>query len=799
MTTISRQISLTLKNILFLTLIVFIGSCQSSNLRIYVSTDGVAQNPGTEEAPLQTLEQALSVAKKWKMLNPGGAVSISLRQGTYYPDEPIVISAEFSGTEKAPFTISAYPGEKVTISGARPLDLSWQKTKQGLLTAPLHDVLPFDQLFINGKKQIRARYPNYDPDILVYNGFAPDAISPERIKTWSRPQAGILHAMHRAEWGDYHYRIIGVDGAGEAILEGGYQNNRQMGMHNDYRFIENIKEELDVPGEWYYDEEEKLLYYMPETSFDPFASLVEVATMKHLIVVKGTEAMPVHDLKIDNLTFQHTSSTYMLTREPLLRSDWAIYRGGALLIEGTKNIHITNNYFTDLGGNAVFVNKYNRNTNISTNHFQRIGASGICFVGSPEAVRSPSFEYHQYVPYEDLDRTPGPKTNDYPSEAIVYDNLIHDIGTIEKQVAGIQISMASEINVKHNSIYNVPRAGINISEGTWGGHIIEFNDVFNTVLETGDHGSFNSWGRDRFWHPNREKMDEITALEPSLILLDAQRTTIIRNNRFRCDHGWDIDLDDGSSNYHLYNNLCLNGGIKLREGFHRTVENNIMVNNSFHPHVWFGNSHDIFRKNIVSTWYKPIRIESWGDTVDFNLLPDSAALAQSRSLGLDVHGNFGNPEYVSPETGDFSVEENSPALQLGFKNFPMDQFGVVSEQLKTLADTPEIPVLFIEAFQKIKTASFEFLGALVRNVEGIGDRSAAGLENENGILVIDLPVGSLAKNQGLLINDVILELNGLKTTNVKQLMESFQGERWKGHVELVVVRNQNKTKVSIKL
>ena len=40
----------------------------------------------------------------------------------------------------------------------------------------------------------------------------------------------------------------------------------------------------------------------------------------------------------------------------------------------------------------------------------------------------------------------------------------------------------------------------------------------------------------------------------------------------------DIDLDDGSSNYHIYNNICLNGGLKLREGFYRTVENNIIIN-----------------------------------------------------------------------------------------------------------------------------------------------------------------------------------------------------------------------------
>lgn len=165
--------------------------------------------------------------------------------------------------------------------------------------------------------------------------------------------------------------------------------------------------------------------------------------------------------------------------------------------------------------------------------------------------------------------------------------LIHDIGRIEKQATGVQIDIAANITVRHNSIYNTPRAGINIGDGAFGGHILEFNDVFNTVLETGDHGAFNSWGRDRFWSPDRKYMDSITTAHPELILLDAQQTTIIRNNRFRCDHGWDVDLDDGSSNYHIYNNVMLNGGLKFREGFKRKAENNIMVNNSFHPHVWF--------------------------------------------------------------------------------------------------------------------------------------------------------------------------------------------------------------------
>lgn len=131
--------------------------------------------------------------------------------------------------------------------------------------------------------------------------------------------------------------------------------------------------------------------------------------------------------------------------------------------------------------------------------------------------------------------------------------------------------------------------------------MIEWNDVFDTVLETSDHGSFNSWGRDRYWELEDVDFNMLNpptngSARSELPILDAVKPTVIRNNRWRCDHGWDIDLDDGSSNYHIVNNLCLSGGIKLREGFYRVCENNIIVNNSFHPHVWYKGSQDVFRE-----------------------------------------------------------------------------------------------------------------------------------------------------------------------------------------------------------
>ena len=129
----------------------------------------------------------------------------------------------------------------------------------------------------------------------------------------------------------------------------------------------------------------------------------------------------------------------------------------------------------------------------------------------------------------------------------------------------------------------------------------------------------------------------------------------------------------------IYNNLCLNGGLKFREGFHRTAENNILVNNSFHPHVWYAGSGDVSCRNIVMADYRPIGMPAaWGKLVDENLLPDAESLVRSQAARRDLHSAAGNPEFIDPAHGDFRVRDDSPALKLGFKNFPMDNFGVTS-------------------------------------------------------------------------------------------------------------------------
>ena len=792
--------------IFFLTIFLFVTSC--SNESKGVNNTSVKPTEILLVYPKQqvkqgglTLEQALIRAKALLALKKN--VEVVLTSGTYYLTKPIVLDAGFSGTKSAPFIIKAQEKSTVVLSAAKLLELDWQPHNQ-LMKAEL-SVENIDQLYINGKKQISARYPNFDASVQVFNGYAADAISSERIATWKNPVGGFVHALHEGRWGGMHYQIEGVDDKGELKLNGGFQNNRYSPLHKKYRYVENIFEELDAPGEWYFDKDTSMLYFYPPQGMDLANSQIEISQLDQVIELQGDSTNPVKHINIQGLTFTQTKQTFMKTNEPLLRSDWAIYRGGAILMDGTENISVTNNTFHNLGGNAIFVSNYNRHANIASNEIFDIGASAISFVGSATAVRSPSFEYHEFVELDHMDMEIGPKNENYPSRSIATDNLIHDIGQVEKQVAGVQLSMSSDITVSHNSIYRVPRAGINVSEGTWGGHILEYNDVFETVLETGDHGAFNSWGRDRFWHPNRPEMDKLAKTHPDLYKADALSPIIIRNNRFHCDHGWDIDLDDGSSNYKIYNNVALSGGIKLREGFKRTVENNIILNNSFHPHVWFENSDDTFRHNIILASHKPILNNFWGNEIDKNFFTTEQALLKAQKLGLDSNSKFGDPLFIAPESGNYQVSEESLALTVGFKNFPMDQFGVKSEHLKRKAEKPEFPNLYLNNNDEANSNEMALFGATFKSVTTLGEQSALGIPEIAGALIIDIVPDGKAVLGGLKKGDVILrvidsEFGGAdKIIAISDLLTSYRSRKWRGHLEVVIMRNQQEQHLEINL
>ena len=792
-----------------LTLILALFCCSVQAADIYVSPTGDDRADGSQSSPVATL----SAAKKLVQPLAGKeAVTIHVADGVYYLPQTLVFEPKDSGSAENPITYVADNEGGAVLSGGSRLELTWTPHTDGIMKAKTQSGLNIDQLFVAGKNQRMARYPNYDGSkkSAAYQGFAADAFSKERAKRWANPTGGFIHAMHRSRWGGYHYLITGKDEKGEVTYEGGWQNNRQMGMHKDFRMVENIFEELDAPGEWFHDAGNNTLYYMPPADVDLENATVEVVRLRHLIEFKGSEASPVKFISLKGFVVRHSARTFMDTKEPMLRSDWAIYRGGAVFLTGTEDIQIHDTEFDQVGGNAVFASNFNRRVLVKGCHIHDTGASGVCFVGDPGAVRDPCFEYREINDLTKIDLTPGPKTNNYPSDSAVEDCLIHGIGRVERQPAGVQIEMAARISVRDCSVYDCARAGINVGDGAWGGHLFERCDVFDTVQETHDHGSFNSWGRDRYWHRDRQESQKVVDKNPKLPFLDATETTVIRNSRWRCDHGWDIDLDDGSSNYDIYNNLLLRGGLKLREGFRRRAWNNITVNDGLHAHVWYNNSDDEVWRNIFMNSPRGARMPTMtarGKRVDENIYFAKFLGIKDRfsQFGWDVNSIVADPLFVDPAAGDYRVADDSPALKLGFENFPMDQFGVKKPSLKAIAATPVLPELnVIEKFGQLRGDSPKYnkafpvywLGAKLSSLSG-EQFSAFGVTKEDGgVAVSAVRNGSDAKSIGLLNGDLIQGVSGKQVKSLDDLLAILSNPGSEA-LKLKVVRNQQPIELSV--
>jgi hypothetical protein len=196
----------------------------------------------------------------------------------------------------------------------------------------------------------------------------------------------------------------------------------------------------------------------------------------------------------------------------------------------------------------VFVNKYNRRVAITTCKIVDAGASGVCFVGDPKAVRSPLFEYGEKQPPEQIDRTPGPKTDNYPAKCRVHDCLIHGTGRVEKQSAGVEISMSEEITVSHCSIYEVPRAG-STSATAVGAATHRAQRRFRHGARDGRSRFVQQLGPRSLLAAGHCRGQPLGRQERGVAAAGLPPADRLRNNRWRCDHGWDIDLDDGSTNF----------------------------------------------------------------------------------------------------------------------------------------------------------------------------------------------------------------------------------------------------------
>eukprot|EP00731_Ephydatia_muelleri_P028718 Em0020g362a len=364
--------------------------------------------------------------------------------------------------------------------------------------------------------------------------------------TWSNPKTGVVHMFHCGHWANWQFQIEDRNMEQNLISwsYGGFQEARGCGSGAEW-YIENIFEQLDAPGEWFFDEVNNLLYLYPNGSL-PSAGIGTV--LDELIRIVGTQDVPVINVTIVNVTFAHTATTFLEPYEVPSGGDWAIHRGGAIYAEGVDGIIIQDCMFDAPGGNGVYLSNYIRNASIEGNEFVFTGDSAIAAIGSAQLI----------------DGTDG----NQPRGTKIYSNLIHEIGVFGKQTSAYIQAIACETELVGNVIFNGPRAGINFNDGFGGGNLVMNNLAFNLVRETGDHGPFNSWDRQPF-------LTDISDATPSLT---PAQTNITRNFIINNYHStWPIDHDDGSCYYYDTYNFLVYGGYKNYLGHSKVVKYNVYV------------------------------------------------------------------------------------------------------------------------------------------------------------------------------------------------------------------------------
>lgn len=236
------------------------------------------QPRGTENCPFTTIEQATQAIARLKTQQGGKLqqpVKVLLRGGNYYLERPLVFSPKDSGTVDTPITYQSYPGEEAIISGGQPIT-DWQVEQvngRTIWTAWLPEVKAkqwyFQQLWVNGSRRRRSRYPNrgylkvksapktpkWNQGVDRFDYYQDDL--PAGID-WSGGEAVVLH-----RWVESRLEITQVDESTGTI---NFDNKSLFQLNpDDLFYINNVLAALDTPGEWHLHQTSGKLYYLPPT------------------------------------------------------------------------------------------------------------------------------------------------------------------------------------------------------------------------------------------------------------------------------------------------------------------------------------------------------------------------------------------------------------------------------------------------------------------------------------------------------------------------------------------------------
>ena len=475
-----------MKNAICLLCLVLLAGCSTS--MIHISAAGDDANPGTADQPVASLHAAQVLVRQRLSEGQKTPINVLIHPGTYELDRPLVLDPRDSGTAACPVTWrAADPANPPVLSGGRRITGRWIKGEAGVWHVDLEGIglgegaWNFRQLFVDGKRATRARFPNADQDnpFLYATGGDMDhaLIEPALIKqAWGRAPDAQLNMVPNWKFFNQWNTVTGVDARTGRIDFADSERHARV-FPGNWFYIEGVREELDQAGEWYLDPTVGRLYYMPEQGVDPNTLTFTAPCLNRIIYAHGdvNQGTHVEHVHFDGLEFRHTTFT-------LGHIEARVHTDAVILFENTLHSSVRNCRFENIGGYAFWLHLDSRYNSFDRNAVYDSGGGGVLLTGARLSYMDDSKVY-----------TPGEAAAQVaPILNRITRNTVEHCGRIRYYGGGVHLdsrpysmSMSPGNYIAHNYFNDLSRNGI-FAFRNQGGNVVEYNHIHNAMQTTID-------------------------------------------------------------------------------------------------------------------------------------------------------------------------------------------------------------------------------------------------------------------------------------------------------------------------